>query len=225
MQRLLPERSARTTPCVNLSYTQCHRKGGDDDRGRLPGEQHAQWLGWAAEWYHRETGWPVFVSITDWHGWDHVEMSPYSNERAYLWEVWSRPYVKFATTNANPGLQRGAALCIWLGLEAAFWSGYELIVQAAEDVLPESGLLRRMAVVLGEFDYVGLSNGEGLDCRFFGVRVGSLLRDFDPPDSRHYPDLETYLARHLSNHGRSVYTALGNYRHTHNFTEYRRWRE
>ncbi len=220
---------------INISYCGHHYKGGgpnDAAYDRIHGQAHAEWLEEAVTLWKNSIDDPiichyfpkVIVSATGFPGICHVEVSPGNLERDVMWRIFGR--VPIVGMPQNPSHQEGAAWCIRQGLEYAGKLGYDYMIHTAEDIMPHRGTLTKLAGMLDEgYEYVGERWGTSdLNTQFFACRVQSLVGIWDPGQvmpSAGY--VERYMAHCCV--GKSLGLIGRIYDHTHDFSEWKRWRE
>jgi hypothetical protein len=216
---------------IGISWCGTHNKG--DERSSLTAiryspEEHLRWLAESVDLHAsvaNSLGRPSRVVVTA-SGYPSILQVPAGPERLLYWEVMER--VTFLAHPENLGHQRGAALCIRLGLEAAGYWGYRYYLHTAEDVIPRPGAAAALLEDLdGGLDYASQVRPEGsANCTFFAARVAPLAARFDIHEVRHYQGLEQYLWSLVRDGRHSPVTdehhsAL--YQTTHDHAEYRRW--
>jgi hypothetical protein len=205
---------------INVSFCSSHRKGGDAPESPfLDGELHWRWLEEALVFLESQAPWDIFVSVIGFTGFEH-------HKHTAIWRIFDRDAVRLLFSPANPGHQQGAALAIWLGLEAAHHLDYKYMVHTAEDIVPDPGAMMKMVEWMdgSHVDYIGEAWGWSrteLSAQFFACRVEALRPVFDPGQVLAHGYIERYLRDKLANNPKEFTENM--FRHTHSFEEWQRW--
>lgn len=212
---------------ISVSFCCAHFKGGDGIN-QMHGEEHWRWLEECLDHLRATYNLPLIVACTGYPGILDVNNSPDDCSRDVAWRIIAKGIPIMGTVH-NPGHQVGAAQCIRIGLEYAAKCGYDYLIHTAEDVMPQPGTIAEMIRSLEEgYAYAGQrwghETGAYLNAQFFGCRVSALVGVWDACRVSEFQHIEGML-RAMIGQQSCRYLPDPVYQTTHQFAEWRSWRE